>query len=229
MNAISKPTMSLMDAIYQRRSVRGFLPKAVPEETMREIFEQAQMAPSNCNTQPWNAVVASDALRDSLRNAFVERAMSGVPSQPDFSYVSKFAGDYRGRQVECAAALYGEMEISRNDKAGRNRAALRNFEFFDAPHVAFLCMDRSFGSTIAVDVGIYAQTLMLAMSAHGISSCAMGSLRSHPDLVRDAFGLEDDMGVLFGIVFGYEDPEVKANKTRTTRVPLDEAVVFKNH
>ncbi|MBQ0762390.1 nitroreductase [Marinobacter psychrophilus] len=228
MNAVSKPTMSLVDAIFQRRSVRGFLPKTVPEETMRNVFEQAQQAPSNCNTQPWYTVVASGDLRNSLRDQFVGRAMAGAPSEPDFSYVSKFEGVYRGRQVDCAAALYGEMEIARDDKAGRSRAALRNFEFFDAPHVAFLCMDRSFGATIAVDVGIYAQTLMLAMTAQGISSCAMGSLRSHPDLVRAAFGLEENIGVVFGICFGYDDSEVKANNTRTTRVSLDETVVFKD-
>jgi nitroreductase len=228
MNAVSKPTMSLVDAIFQRRSVRGFLPKTVPEETMRNVFEQAQQAPSNCNTQPWYTVVASGDLRDSLRDQFIGRAMAGAPSEPDFSYVSKFEGVYRGRQVDCAAALYGEMEIARDDKTGRNRAALRNFEFFDAPHVAFLCMDRSFGATIAVDVGIYAQTLMLAMTAQGISSCAMGSLRSHPDLVRAAFGLEENIGVVFGICFGYDDSEVKANNTRTTRVSLDETVVFKD-
>jgi len=228
MNAVSKPTMSLVDAIFQRRSVRGFLPKTVPEETMRNVFEQAQQAPSNCNTQPWYTVVASGDLRNSLRDQFVGRAMAGAPSEPDFSYVSKFEGVYRGRQVDCAAALYGEMEIARDDKAGRSRAALRNFEFFDAPHIAFLCMDRSFGATIAVDVGIYAQTLMLAMTAQGISSCAMGSLRSHPDLVRAAFGLEENIGVVFGICFGYDDSEVKANNTRTTRVSLDETVVFKD-
>lgn len=229
MNSISKPTMSLADAIYQRRSIRGFLPKTIPSETLQAVFEQAQQAPSNCNTQPWKVLVASGELRDSLRKQFIDRALAGIPGKPDFSYVSKFDGDYRSRQVECAAALYGEMEIARDDKAGRSRAALRNFEFFDAPYVAFLCMDRSFGATIAVDVGIYAQTLMLSMSAHGISSCAMGSLRTHPDIVREAFGQPDDMGILFGICFGYEDPDVKANKTRTTRVPLSDAVIFRNN
>ena len=89
-------------------------------------------------------------------------------------------------------------------------------------------MDSSFGAAIAVYVGIYAQTLMLSMSAHGISSCAMGSLRTHPGIVREAFGQADDMGILFGICFGYEDPDVKANKTRTTRVPLSDAVIFRN-
>ena len=136
MNAISKPTMSLVDAIFQRRSVRGFLPKTVPEETMRNVFEQAQQAPSNCNTQPWYVVVASGDLRDSLRDQFIGRAMAGTPSAPDFSYVSKFEGVYRGRQVDCAGALYGEMEIARDDKAGRSRAALRNFEFFDEQTLA---------------------------------------------------------------------------------------------
>ncbi|MHA6130733.1 MULTISPECIES: nitroreductase family protein [Pseudomonas] len=81
------------------------------------------------------------------------------------------------------------------------------------PHIAFLGMDRSFGATIALDVGIYAQTLMLTLQAFGISSCAMGSMRAYPDLVREAFGLEEQTGILLGISFGYEDPEVDANRT----------------
>ncbi|MDC0662981.1 nitroreductase [Marinobacter sp. SS21] len=228
MNAITQPGVSVIDAIYQRHSVRGFRPDPVPADTLQRVFEQAQQAPSNCNTQPWKVLVASGALRDSLRQGFLDRARAGLPQTPDFSYVGTFEGDYRTRQVACAVALYGEMGIERGDREGRLRAARRNFEFFDAPHVAFLCMDRSFGATIAVDVGIYVQTLMLAMQANGIGSCAMGSLRAYPDLVRDAFGVDDRLGVLFGLCFGYEDPGVAANRTRTDRESVSDAVVFRD-
>ncbi len=86
---------------------------------------------------------------------------------------------------------------------------------------------RNFGATISLDVGIYAQTLMLTMHAFGISSCAMGSMRTYPDLVREAFGLDDSTGILLGISFGYEDPDVDANRTRTVREPLANSVVFR--
>ncbi|GAA0688501.1 hypothetical protein GCM10009104_13380 [Marinobacterium maritimum] len=123
-------------------------------------------------------------------------------------------------------ALYNEMGIARDDKEGRLRAMQRNYEFFDAPHIVFIGMDRHFGPSIAMDIGIYAQTLMLTMHAHGVSSCAMGSMRSYPDLVRDAFDIDDDTGILLGISFGYEDPDVAANRTRTSREPVANAVNF---
>jgi nitroreductase len=222
----TRSSMSLLDAITTRRSIRGFLPEPVPGEILEHVFEIAQQAPSNCNTQPWKAFVASGDVRDKLQQQFLERLEQGTPADPDFPYVSRWEGEYRHRQVECAVALYNEMGISRDDKAGRFRAVRRNFEFFDAPHIVFLGMDRNFGSTIALDVGIYAQTLMLTMHAFGIGSCAMGSMRGQPELVREAFGLDNNVGILLGISFGYEDPEVDANRTRTEREPLSNTVVF---
>ena len=96
------------------------------------------------------------------------------------------------------------MGIEWEDREGRGAAAKRNHELFDAPHVAFLCIDDIFGTHTVADVGMYAQTLMLAMSVNGIASCAQGSLRDYPDLVREIFGLEPQVKVLFGISFGHE-------------------------
>ena len=36
-----------------------------------------------------------------------------------------------------------------------------------------------------------AQTLMLTMVAFGLHSCPMGTMRNYPDMVREAFGIED--------------------------------------
>jgi len=87
-------------------------------------------------------------------------------------------------------------------------------------------MKDNFGSQTAADVGMYAQTLMLAMTANGLASCAQGTMAHYPDLVRDNFGFEEDVKVLFGISFGYEDDSVAANTARTTRAPLEESVAF---
>ena len=222
------PTTSLIDTIYTRRSVRGYQNKEVPQAVLNRIFEIAQQAPSNCNVQPWKVYVASGALKDRLKQEMVERMSTGVTPNPDYEYRGDFENEYRKRQVECAVALYSEMGIGRDDKPGRMRAVLRNFEFFDAPYIAFIGMNPKFGTTVAIDVGMYAQTLMLTMVAFGLHSCPMGTMRNFPDLVRESFDIQDGTRILFGISFGYEDTSVPANKTRTTRDPVSTNVVFRS-
>ena len=172
--------------------------------------------------------VASGAMRDELRHRMVEHVTKGDPIQPDFEHLPNFEGVYRKRQVDCAVELYNNMGIARDDREGRARASLRNFELFDAPHVAFIGMERQFGVTVALDVGMYIQTLMLVMTSFGIGSCAQGSMRYYPQDVRDLFGEPDSTAILCGISFGYEDQSVAANRTRVGREPLGESVRFRD-
>lgn len=212
--------------VRNRRSVRGFLPDPVPPAVLREIFELAQQAPSNCNVQPWQVVVASGAACRAISAKLLAAITSGQPVTSDYQRVEEFPGIMRQRQIDTAVRLYGHMGIARDDRAGRRRAMLRNYEFFDAPHVAFIGMDRRFHETVAVDVGMYAQTLMLAMTAHGISSCAQAAISRFPEIIRAQFDIPDDIGILMGISFGYEDTDVPANRTRVPRAPLGELVRF---
>lgn len=225
--SISPDTMTLAQAVNQRRSVRGYLDKEVPAEVLESIFTLAQRAPSNCNIQPWKVYVASGELKNRLRDQMVDLVVKGVPFDSDYDYPDHFDGEYRKRQVECAVELYNHMGIGRGDKEGRMRATLRNFQMFDAPHVVFIGMDKLFGASVAIDVGMYIQTLMLSMTAHGVGSCAQGSMRYYPKLVREAFNLDDDTHILLGISFGYEDTSVAANKTWIDREPLSSTTQFK--
>ena len=221
-------SMSLEQSIRNRRSVRGFLDKPVPETIINRAFELAQLSPSNSNVQPWKVFVASGETRNTIQKKMYELITGGDLGKPDFEYPMKFDGSYRKRQVDCAATLYKEMGIAREDQLGRMNALLRNFEFFGAPHMAFVCMEKEFPQSVAVDVGMYAQTLMLAFTALGVSTCPMGAMRNHPQLPREVFEFEENIGVLFGIAFGYEDTSVPANKTRMGRVPYTECVEFRN-
>ncbi|MCK0155250.1 nitroreductase [Alcanivorax sp. S6407] len=223
MNADS---ITLADALKQRRSVRGFLDKPVPQAVLEEVFSLAQHAPSNCNIQPWQVWVASGQSRDVLRERMVDKVSRGVPFEPDYDSLPRFEGVYRDRQVDCAMALYGSMGIAREDREGRRRAELRNFQLFDAPHVAFIGMDKAFGVTVALDVGMYIQSLLLTMSAYGLGACAQGSMRYYPADVREILGIPDSTAIVLGISFGYEDPEIEANNTRVGRAPLQESVRF---
>jgi len=223
----SKPaSITLEQAIRDRHSVRGYLPQEVPQETLNAIFSLAQQAPSNCNVQPWKVYVASGELKSRLRDQMVQSVQQGVPFNPDYEYSDTFTGEYRNRQVACAMALYDNMGIERGDKPARARAMLRNFEMFDAPHVVFIGMDETFGVSVAIDVGMYMQNLMLAMTAHGVSSCPQGTMRYYPDMVREAFDVPANIKILLGISFGYEDTEIPANNTRVGREDISTAVQF---
>lgn len=227
MSQPSPQTMSLHEAIHVRRSVRGYKPERVPQATLEAIFSLAQQAPSNCNIQPWHVYVASGEVKDRIRDAMVEKVLAGVPFNPDYDYPDTFSGDYRRRQVDCAMELYGHMGIERGDKEGRLRAHLRNFQMFDAPHVVFIGMDKAFGASVAIDVGMYMQNLMLAMTAHGVGCCPQGTMRYFPDVVREAFGIPEDIRILLGITFGFEDEAVPANRTRIGREGIAQCVEFR--
>ncbi len=218
--------ISLEHAIRERRSVRGFLPERVPQEVLRSVFELARWSPSGTNIQPWQVYVASGSVRDALQAEFINRAQNKVRPTPDYTDRGRLGEVWRERRRACARVLYKAMHIEWEDKSGRAGAAFRNFELFDAPHVAFLCMDEVFGTSSAADVGMYAQTLMLSMTAHGLASCAQGTMAHHPDLVRETFNIPLQTKVLFGISFGYEDSSVPANQARTERATLDESVMF---
>jgi len=52
--------MDIFEAIKNRRSIRSFQDKAVPEELLRKIIEAAQWAPSASNRQEWRFIVIDD-------------------------------------------------------------------------------------------------------------------------------------------------------------------------
>jgi hypothetical protein len=219
------PMADFDDVVTSRRSVRGFTDQQIPRERLEDVFALAQRAPSNCNVQPWRVFVASGDRCRSLSLAMTERADSGDFGDPE-DLMDGFAGDHRRLQIECASEMYSQMGVARGDMAGRLQAARRNFELFDAPHVAIVCMLKQYGLGVALDVGMYVQTLMLAMSSRGIGSCAQASLRQYPTLIRGQLGIADDLRIMCGVSFGYEDVNVPANRTRQRREPLASNVTF---
>lgn len=213
--------------IVDRRCVRGFLDEPVPKQTLDEVFALAQRTPSNCNVQPWRVYVASGQVCASLREELVAAVRRGDPPNMEHPIDTFFDG-YREKQVACAVELYGNMGVGRDDRQGRFNASLRNFEFFDAPHVAYVCMSKRFGLGVALDVGMYVQTLMLSMWSRGIGSCPQAALRSYPELVAKHLSIPDDEQILCGLSFGFEDPAVPANATRQPRDAVDANVFFRD-
>lgn len=216
---------SVETLLRHRRSVRGFLPTPIPAVQLQHIFALAQHAPSNCNTQPWIVHVVSGEKLESLRRVLPQNTMMGKMT-PDFPYNGKYDGVYKERQYDAANQMYSALNIPREEKHKRMEVFLRNYSFFGAPHVAFLFLPEPFGLREAADVGMYAQSLMLALTAHGIASCPQTSLGFHAEVVREILGIEPSCKLLFGISFGYEDTQDPINQARVGRAALDENTVF---
>jgi nitroreductase len=219
--------LSFDDTVRARRAVRGFHPdRPVPPDVMRDAFALAQRAPSNCNIQPWRVFVASGAARERVRDALSSAFDEGVAGTPDVAF-DTFRDEHRRLQVDCAVTMYKAMGIGKHDRSGRGRAHRRNFELFDAPHTAVVCMNRDFGAGVALDVGMYVQTLMLALAARGVQSCPQAAVRHYPAALRSALDIPEDLQVLCGMSFGYENPSVPANSARMTREPVEANVFFR--
>ena len=218
--------MTLTELLKSRYSVRAFQDKPVSEETLKQIFSDAQLSASNCNVQPWQVYVVSGAKKDALKEKLLAAVMSGSKPNPEFNWSPAYEGIHRDRQFGSANALYSSMGIERGDKKGRMAAMVRNWTFFDAPHAAFFTMEKYLDIMGAVDMGIYAQTLSVLMSEKGISSCMQGALGQFPGPVKEFLEIPDSLGILFGMSFGYEDENAPANNTRTDREPLENSVIF---
>jgi nitroreductase len=213
------------DIVDSRHSLRAFLPQAVDAETLDRVFTVAQRAPSNCNTQPWVVHVASGEKLHALRAEMPDRFASGEFSM-DFPYDGVYEGVYKERQYGAAQALYDAVSITRADKERRNTQFMRNFIFFDAPHVAFLFLPEPFGLREAADLGMYAQTLMLSLTAHGLGSCPQTALSFQADYVREQLGISGNNKLVFGLSFGYPDPDAPANACVTDRAAVADAITF---
>jgi nitroreductase len=118
------------------------------------------------------------------------------------------------------------MGVARDDKAGRYDAWLRNYAFFDAPHVAIVSCDRRLGPYVYVDVGVWLGFVLTAAQALGIASCPMASVAAYPEPLRALLHIPDDETILFGLALGRSDDAAAANQCRTTREPVTSNVTF---
>ncbi|WP_204807944.1 nitroreductase [Mycobacterium riyadhense] len=210
-----------LDATIRLRcSTRMFLPDPVPQHLVEESLELAVRAPSNSNAQPWHLVLTSGAARERLVAAMLEKARSEPPNVPELP--AAFAHLRR----ELGAQVYGSMGIARDDAEARRIAVLRNWEFFRAPVGAVVSMHRDFGLVDSMGVGMFLQTLLLALTARGLGTCVQVSIAGYPDIVRKQLGIAADMTILCGLAIGYPDPDFPANSLRVGRDSMDKHVVF---
>ena len=215
--------MTVSEAVQERRSVRGFLDKAVDMELIRTLVERAARAPSGGNLQPWHIDVVSGAALDRFKRDIAAKLMAGHRETPAYDiYPPELDDPYRNRRFGIGEAMYGHIGIPRDDKAARRMWFARNFAFFGAPVALFCTVDRRMGPPQWSDMGMYLQTFMLLLVEHGLASCAQECWAMYPETVTQFLGTPTHRMLFCGMAIGYEDLAEPANALRSERAAIGE-------
>lgn len=216
--------INVIEALGRRHSVRAFQPGQVDKETLLKILEAANRAPSWADTQPWQLFVAAGDGLNRLREAFVRRYEEGVAGVTDVPRPEDWPAALKKRMEENYTRRFHSLGIDRDDHAAREANVRRGYEFWGAPTVVYLGLPREVTVWSYFDLGLFAQSLMLAAQGLGVGSIPAINLVTYPDLIRLELGIPDDVAVVIGIALGYEDMGNIANQFNSLRRPIEEVV-----
>ena len=121
----------------------------------------------------------------------------------------------------CQAARAMVLDLA--DMQARRALSMKNWEFFGAPHAAFLSYPETMHRANAIDIGIFMQTIMLLFVERGIASCPQGALATYPGPVKAMLPIPEGNAILCGLSFGYPDMDAQINSAaaRMDREPVD--------
>ena len=223
--------MEVIEAILSRYSVRDFLSKPVPRETVMKTLEAATRSPSGGNAQPWEIFVATGATLERIRKIYQERSQTGTaaptraggassaggpPPQP--AYIQQRMTTIRNERLKL-------LGLDPADPASGKVFADWGARLFGVPVLVVVCMDKALSSNL--DLGLFIQTLCLAAQGYGIGSFIAGALVSHRDVLRQELEIPESLNIVTGIGLGYPNPGNIINTYRSPRRPIQEVVRYK--
>ncbi len=217
-------------AIFERRSVRAFLPTPVARETVERILDVAARAPSGTNMQPWRAHVLTGQAKDDLAAAVTNAFEAGTPGthRSDYKYYpDPFFEPYQSRRRKVGFDMYGLLGIAKGDAAAMKAQTGRNFTFFEAPVGIIFTINRKLEIGSWLDYGMFLQNVLLAARAHGLETCPQAAFAHYHGVIRDALKLDADEVVVCGISLGVEDRTHVVNTLATHRESAADFATFR--
>lgn len=209
--ALDAPAKSpgVLDALRGRRSVRRYLDKEVPPDSIEQVLEAARWAPSPHGRQPWRfALITKDATKEKLAEAMGEEWRNNLQMDGQ------------------------DSEIVEKRLEGSRRRLL------DAPVLVLLCLyledldeypdpDRQRNeTTMAVQsLGAAAQNALLAAYEQGLDAGWMCAPLFCPGTVADALGLDARLVPHALLTLGYAEGDPPK---RRSRKPLEELIVYRD-
>lgn len=216
--------MEAVECITSRQSIRAFKPEPVPRELLREVFDTARWSPSYKNSQPWEAVVVSGNTKKSLTEKMIGLLESEVPPSPDLPE----PGDWPVAEQARIARLFRKRAettgIDLSDPEVIRRAKKANFAFYGAPHGIYLFQEGSLSLWSLFDLGLFAQSLMLAAHARGLGTVPQAFATDYARQIKEFLDIPASKRLVLGLSIGYPDRDAPVNALRTDRADIDEIV-----
>ncbi len=213
--------MEAVECIKTRKSIRKFRHDPVPKNILTEIINTAQWSPSYKNSQPWEVVIVSGKKKEELSNLLVRLLEEGKTPEPDIPEALSWPPDIEERINEHMKKRGALLGIDLNSPEIKKKFKAANFRFYGAPHGIFLFHDSSLNEWSIFDIGLFAQSLMLAAHAHGLGAVPQAFLTDYSLEVKQFLGIPDSKRLVLGISIGYPDTENAINAYRTTRVETE--------
>jgi nitroreductase len=215
--------MDVREAMAARRSVRGYLDRAVAPELLKDLALRSARAATGGNIQPWHVDIVHGEAMARLKAIMAGKIERRETETPGYDIYPKQMEDrYRQRTFAIGEEMYGRLGIPREDRKARAIWFARNFQFFGAPAAYFVTVDRRMGPPQWADLGMYLQSLMLLAVEAGLATCSQECWAVYPETVERFLGTPAERMLFCGVAIGYEDAADPVNATRSARAPEEE-------
>ena len=214
--------MDAIECIKSRKSIRKFKSEAVPGDILMEVINTAKWSPSYKNSQPWEAIILSGARKKALSKMLTDLLDKGTKPCPDLPEPVSWPPLEGARIADLYKKRSEVTGINLNDPDILKKAKAANFSFYDAPHGIYLFQDASLTMWSLFDLGLFAQSLMLAAHALGLGTVPQAFATDYAPDIKKFLEIPETKRLVLGISIGYPDRESPVNTFRTDRVNAEE-------
>jgi len=215
--------MELQEAVRNRRSIRSFLSKPVPEELIQALIAESRWAPSWGNTQPWEIVVATGTLLERFKKENKEAILSDRPSDPEVPMPQDWPDALKKRYKDLGKRVFRSLALERTDIEGRRRHFGRMFFLFDAPALILMTIHKGLSIEYSMlDIGLFLQTFCLLAFDEGLGTCIMAAAVRYPEIAHKIFSIPETKRLVIGVALGWPDPDAPVNRFERERRNIDE-------
>ncbi len=216
--------MDTIECIKTRMSIRKFKPEPVPKELLQEVIEAALWSPSYKNTQPWEVIIISGKKKEELSKMLVALLEKGEPMTPDIPEPKGWPEAQKRRIDDLFSSRAKQLGVDLRDPAVVKAAKIANSRFYGAPQGILLFQDDSLTPWSIFDMGLFAQSLMLAAHAKGLGTVPQAFLTDYAKQTKEFLQIPPSKRLVLGISIGYPDRDEPINQFKTNRVALSEVL-----
>jgi nitroreductase len=158
--------------ILERRSVRKFKDKQVPEKLVRRVLEAGRFAPSAGNSQPWRFIVVRDKKMIDEMEKYVRARCKMFKFMLDWQTgpLGKLAWVYSQIYIRLMPNLLHPIPFGAIRLIADGKLKL----FHGAPTVILILKDKRGAAKPELDCGVCGQNIVLAAHSLGLGTCWVG-------------------------------------------------------